>query len=104
MVIRCLERCVLAAALAAFCGIATAQSSSHRPDSAFRDSFDGASGPSFDADAARFLAQATFGPTSDGIAHLRDKSLPERARSVIAIAHPDHREALSAAAREARLI
>jgi uncharacterized protein (DUF1800 family) len=72
VVIRCLERCVLAAALAAFCGIATAQSSSHRPDSAFRDSFDGASGPSFDADAARFLAQATFGPTSDGIAHLRD--------------------------------
>lgn len=28
-------------------------------------------GPYSDADAARFLAQATFGPTLDGIAHLR---------------------------------
>lgn len=60
---------------------------------------------------ARLDGPATLGaPDADcivtefGIAHLRDKSLPERARAVIAIAHPDHREALSAAAREARLI
>jgi uncharacterized protein (DUF1800 family) len=72
VVIRCVERFGLAVVLATFCGIAAAQSASHRPDSAFRDSFDGTSGPAFDADAARFLAQATFGPTSDGIAHLRD--------------------------------
>jgi uncharacterized protein (DUF1800 family) len=56
--------------LAAYCGIAAAQSS-HRPDSTMHDGFDGVSGPSFDADAARFLAQATYGPTSQSIAHLR---------------------------------
>jgi uncharacterized protein (DUF1800 family) len=37
------------------------------------DGFDGlAAGPAFDSDAARFLAQATFGPTTSSIAHLRD--------------------------------
>jgi uncharacterized protein (DUF1800 family) len=70
VVIRCLERFGLAAVLAAYCGIAAAQSS-HRPDSTMHDGFDGVSGPSFDADAARFLAQATYGPTSQSIAHLR---------------------------------
>ncbi|MEO8460584.1 MAG: DUF1800 family protein [Dokdonella sp.] len=45
---------------------------SHRPDIGFHDAFDGiASGPKTDADAARFLAQATFGPTSTDISHLR---------------------------------
>lgn len=60
---------------------------------------------------ARLDGPATLGaPDADcivtewGVAHLRDRSLPERARAVIAIAHPDHRERLAAAAREARLI
>ncbi len=45
---------------------------SHKPDSLWNDSFDGISGgPSSDADAARFLAQSTFGPTLSDIAHLR---------------------------------
>lgn len=36
------------------------------------DGFDGpTAGPQYDADAARFLAQATFGPTDASIAHLR---------------------------------
>ena len=37
--------------------------------------------------------------TEWGVAHLRGRSLAERARALIAIAHPDHREALE---REAR--
>lgn len=49
-----------------------AQSLSHRPDPIFHNSFeDVAAGPFNDADAARFLAQATFGPTTADIAHLR---------------------------------
>ncbi len=49
-----------------------ARAQSHWPDANFHDSFDGvANGPSNDADAARFLAQATFGPTAADIAHLR---------------------------------
>jgi len=48
------------------------QSPSHRPDAGFRSGFEAAAvGPSSDADAARFLTQATFGPTFEDIAHLR---------------------------------
>lgn len=39
----------------------------------FADDFETIAGfPADDAEAARFLAQATFGPTTDAIAHLRD--------------------------------
>lgn len=38
--------------------------------------------------------------TEHGIAYLHGKSLEERARQLIAVAHPEHRDALSAAARE----
>ncbi|MEO6688292.1 MAG: DUF1800 family protein [Dokdonella sp.] len=49
-----------------------ARAQSHLPDANFHDSFDGwANGPSNDADAARFLTQATFGPTAADITHLR---------------------------------
>ena len=49
-----------------------AQAQSHWPDQVFHDSFEGvANVPATDADASRFLAQATFGPSSDDIAHLR---------------------------------
>ena len=45
---------------------------SHFPDPMFHDGMEGTSaGPFNDADAARFLAQATFGPTTADIAHLR---------------------------------
>ena len=66
-------RSVFAALCAAsFSVAATAQGLSHWPDSTLYDGFDGvANGPSSDADASRFLAQATFGPTSADIAHLR---------------------------------
>lgn len=49
-----------------------AHAQSHLPDQSFTDSFEriDSSTPS-DADAARFLAQATFGPTDADIAHLR---------------------------------
>ena len=53
-------------------GIAAAQPPSHRPDAGMRSGFERAdAGPSSDADAARFLTQATFGPTLADIAHLR---------------------------------
>jgi uncharacterized protein (DUF1800 family) len=64
----------LAIALLALSGStwALAQSLSHLPDPGFHDGFDGIdAGPKTDADAARFLAQATFGPTAADIAHLR---------------------------------
>lgn len=49
-----------------------AQAQNHGSDIGFHDGFEGiASGPATDADAARFLAQATFGPTAASIAHLR---------------------------------
>ncbi len=49
-----------------------AQAQSHFPDQMFRSGFESvASGPVDDADAARFLAQATFGATDADIAHLR---------------------------------
>jgi hypothetical protein len=45
---------------------------SHAPDPLFHDGYEGiAAGPTTDGDAARFLAQATFGPTDVDIAHLR---------------------------------
>ena len=45
---------------------------SHYPDPLFRDGYEGpAAGPFTDSEAARFLAQATFGPTDADIAHLR---------------------------------
>jgi len=45
---------------------------SHFPDPVFHDGMEGVSaGPFNDADAARFLAQATFGPTDADIAHLK---------------------------------
>ncbi|MBA8885928.1 uncharacterized protein (DUF1800 family) [Dokdonella fugitiva] len=51
---------------------ASALAQSHRPDAMLHDGFDGAAaGPANDADASRFLAQATFGPTDADIAHLR---------------------------------
>jgi acyl-CoA hydrolase len=42
--------------------------------------------------------------TEYGIARLRGRSIAERARALIAIAHPDHREALEREAREAGLL
>ncbi|MBL8840563.1 MAG: 4-hydroxybutyrate CoA-transferase, partial [Planctomycetes bacterium] len=38
--------------------------------------------------------------TEHGAVNLRGKNLRQRARDLISIAHPDHREALSQAARE----
>ena len=55
-----------------FAGAASAQQPTHGIGTMFHDSFDGvAAGPKTDADAARFLAQATFGPTDADIAHVR---------------------------------
>jgi uncharacterized protein (DUF1800 family) len=67
-----LRRGVFALIAASLSAIAVAQTPSHSPDGTMHDGFDGVVGPSFDSDAARFLAQATFGPTGDSIAHLRD--------------------------------
>jgi uncharacterized protein (DUF1800 family) len=70
---RSLRRGVFALIAASLSAVAVAQTPSHAPDGSMHDGFDGiTNGPSFDSDAARFLAQATFGPTSDSIAHLRD--------------------------------
>ncbi|MEO7755160.1 MAG: DUF1800 family protein, partial [Dokdonella sp.] len=57
--------------IAATAGTAAAQTPIHSPDLMLHDGFDGANGPYRDADAARFLAQATFGPTDSDISHLR---------------------------------
>jgi uncharacterized protein (DUF1800 family) len=52
--------------------MASAQPLSHAPDPMFHDGFAGVTaGPFYDSDVARFLAQATFGPTDVDIAHLR---------------------------------
>ncbi|WP_257387381.1 DUF1800 domain-containing protein [Tahibacter caeni] len=62
------------AAFALFCAapLAQAQGLSHRPDPIWRHGFEAASaGPSSDAEAARFLNQATFGATLADIQHLR---------------------------------
>ena len=51
---------------------AGAQGLSHRADAMLRQGFEPiAAGPFTDAEAARFLAQATYGPTLADIAHLR---------------------------------
>ena len=58
-------------AMSASCG-AQAQSLSHWPDAGFHSGFEGVDAAlSNDADAARFLAQATFGASPEDIAHLR---------------------------------
>jgi len=62
--------CVLA--LLTLCAQSQAAGLSHFPDPMFHDGMEGSTaGPFNDADAARFLAQATFGPTDVDIAHLR---------------------------------
>jgi uncharacterized protein (DUF1800 family) len=49
-----------------------AQGLSHKPDSAMHDGFEGlVNGPDNDAEASRFLGQATFGASPDDITHLR---------------------------------
>lgn len=49
-----------------------AQTPSHWPDRSFHDGFEGVTNTvSSDGDAARFLAQSTFGPTAADIAHVR---------------------------------
>ncbi len=59
-----------ACAMLAASTLAAAQS--HRPDVILRYGFErAAAGPFSDAEAARFLAQASFGPTLADIAHLR---------------------------------
>ncbi len=42
--------------------------------------------------------------TEYGIVNLKGKSVPERARALIGLAHPDFREGLERAARECGLI
>jgi acyl-CoA hydrolase len=42
--------------------------------------------------------------TEYGLANLKGKSVAERAKAVIALAHPDYREGLEREARENRLI
>lgn len=42
--------------------------------------------------------------TEYGIANLKGKSVPERARAIIGLAHPDYREDLSRQAREKGLV
>jgi hypothetical protein len=66
-------RCALSMAML-LAGPPTAMALSHFPDPLFHDGMEGASaGPFNDADAARFLAQATFGPNDADIADLRTR-------------------------------
>ena len=70
--IRCASRASVLAFATAVTFSAGAQSLSHAPDLMMHDGFEGVTaGPFNDADAARFLAQATFGPIDADIAHLR---------------------------------
>ncbi|HXR63006.1 MAG TPA: DUF1800 family protein [Rudaea sp.] len=65
-------RSVFALSLSALCAYSHAAALSHLPDPMFHDGMEGPiAGPFNDADAARFLAQATFGPTDADIADLR---------------------------------
>jgi len=77
---RAIRHAARAAVLALACATAiaaSAQSLSHFPDFVFHDGFQGvAAGPFNDSDAARFLQQATFGPTDADIAHLRSLVAP----------------------------
>jgi len=67
-----LKTWVIAAGSALAMTSALALPPSHSPDPVFHDGMEGvAAGPFNDADAARFLAQATFGPTATDIAYLR---------------------------------
>ena len=57
---------------------------------------------------ARLEGPATMGEddadivaTEWGVAHLRDQSIAQRVRQLVAVAHPAHRDALQAAARQA---
>lgn len=53
-------------------GMSPVRAQSHFPDQVFRSGFEALSGsPTSDADAARFLTQASFGATDAEIAHLR---------------------------------
>jgi acyl-CoA hydrolase len=45
-----------------------------------------------------------FVVTEYGMANLKGKSVADRAKALIAIAHPDYRESLEREARENRLI
>ncbi|MEP7044555.1 MAG: DUF1800 family protein, partial [Dokdonella sp.] len=66
-----LHSAALIAALT-FAAAVSAQQPSHGLNTMFHDGFDGAAaGPTNKDDAARFLAQTTFGPTDADIAHLR---------------------------------
>ena len=65
-------RCFALACSLALSTAASAAGLSHGTDTLFHDGFNPPSaGPYNDADASRFLAQATFGPTDADIAHLR---------------------------------
>ena len=65
-------RAAAAVLLCGLAGTALAQSASHRPDALLANGFEAPDqGPARDTDAARFLAQATFGPTTAAIAQLR---------------------------------
>src|SRR3954471_19040605 len=67
--VRCLA---VSIALTLAAGAQAATPLSHLPDPLFHDGLEGvAAGPFYDSDAARFLSQATFGPTDADIAHLR---------------------------------
>jgi uncharacterized protein (DUF1800 family) len=71
------SRALAFAVAAATTVAASAQSLSHGPDLLLHDSFEGiTAGPFNDSDAARFLTQATFGPTDADIAHLRSLVAP----------------------------
>ena len=64
-------RCMSLVCCLTVCAAASA-APSHGTDTLFHDGFNPASaGPFSDAEASRFLAQATFGPTDADIAHLR---------------------------------
>jgi acyl-CoA hydrolase len=45
-----------------------------------------------------------FVATEWGVVNLKGRSVPERARALISVAHPDFRETLARQAREARLV
>lgn len=68
----CRPRRIAALALLCAAPLLQAQGLSHRPDAIWRHGFEAASaGPFSDAEAARFLNQATFGATLGDIQHLR---------------------------------
>ncbi|WP_313918856.1 DUF1800 family protein [Tahibacter sp.] len=69
---RLLYRISAIALVVASCNALAQDSLSHWPDPMFHHGFEALDvGPRSDADAARFLAQTTFGPTAADIQHLR---------------------------------